>query len=192
MSVCESTIIGTIKKGAIKSKCESGNEDNSGQDPDHAVLSIEKALFLLGTTPGSIYITGTVKYDSGTNSISPKEGQVIQRFDGFDVSGKEYSAFKGTMIEVCGGTLTLGQYASISGSSVVDSGSIIAVDENATLVLDGASLMLNIAKEYGGAIYNKGTVSVKSYSTISSCFAKEGASIYHDGQNLWVEKGRSY
>ena len=163
---------------------ENGDDAGNGEDPDHAVKSLERAKECMQGCEGYIYVSGTIPVDD-EQSWELLDGQSIKRYTGFAILGEAYEPLLGDIVHVLdGGKLTLTNTIDISSGLDVN-GSIVKVDEGGSLVVDGAKLSGNKnVSGNGGAINNEGDVTIKGHSQLLLCESKKGPAIYHNGTSL--------
>ncbi|WP_207667019.1 MULTISPECIES: beta strand repeat-containing protein [Anaerotruncus] len=165
-----------------------GNDQNDGSTPDLAYKTFAAAKKALGSDPGNIYICGKLTVSAGDN-WSLGADQSLRRYSGFAVAGKySYTPYRGDMIEVTGGTLTLGGIA-IQGRHDADQGftadgSIIKVNGGNVTMGTGTTLENNTTTGNGGAVnIVSGTLTMNG-GTIENTQAAKGGAIYQGDKFL--------
>ena len=163
-----------------------GSDQNDGSTPDLAYKSFAAAKAALGSDPGNIYICGKLTVSADEN-WSLGADQSLRRYSGFAVAGKySYAPYRGDMIEVTGGTLTLGGIT-ILGRHDADQGftadgSIIKVNGGIVTMGAGTTLANNTTTGNGGAVnIASGALSMEGGMIVNTQAAKGGA-IYQNGQ----------
>lgn len=157
-----------------------GNDAKNGLTTANAVKTFARAAELLGTEDGlkTIYVTGTV-------TISKDEAWALAG----SVNGtvKRYSTFKsGALINVKSGSLTLsniiidgGKEENVSASSplvTVQAGAALTVNEGAVLQNNA-----NTGSVRGGAINNKGALTINGGLIQNNSTVESGGGIYSTG-----------
>ena len=125
---------------------------HDGTAPDKAFATFAASKRVLGSAPGSIYVSGPVEI-SQDETWSLGEQQYMRRYCGFTVSADTaYPPFKGDMFTVTGGTLTL--------ENISIQGSFNAADDFAA---DGSVFVLS----GGNLTVNEGTFILENRSTVN-------------------------
>ena len=165
-----------------------GNDDNTGESPDRAVKTFERARELLEKGKAKvILVCGTVTVDSEETWSLPEGTAMIRDRD-----------FKDAMVKVAqNGSLTLTDVTLDGGSNsgLLADDAIIRVEKDGELVIDkGAVLTSNInrkkdATRYGGAVYSEGSVVMKD-GVIKQCEAGVGGGICQKGGSFTMTGGR--
>ncbi len=111
----------------------SGDDNNEGTSAETAVATFDRAKELLGTSEGTINVTGTVTVaESDTWSLS--DGQSLVRDESFT---------SGVLVEVTSGTLTL-ENITIDGKNISTIYSLVRVNgADAELVIEDGTLIQN-------------------------------------------------
>lgn len=165
-----------------------GSDQNDGSTPDLAYKTFAAAKAALGSDPGNIYICGKLTVSAGEN-WSLGADQSLRRYSGFAVAGKySYAPYRGDMIEVTVGTLTLGGIT-ILGRHDADQGftadgSIIKVNGGIVTMGAGTTLANNTTTGNGGAVnIVSGTLTMNG-GTIENTQAAKGGAIYQGDKFL--------
>ncbi|WP_288284025.1 hypothetical protein [uncultured Anaerotruncus sp.] len=165
-----------------------GSDQNDGSTPDLAYKTFAAAKAALGSDPGNIYICGKLTVSADEN-WSLGADQSLRRYSGFAVAGKySYAPYRGDMIEVTGGTLTLGGIT-ILGRHDADQGftadgSIIKVNDGIVTMGAGTTLANNTTTGNGGAVnIVSGTLTMDG-GTIENTQAAKGGAIYQGDKFL--------
>ncbi|WP_308753605.1 NosD domain-containing protein [uncultured Anaerotruncus sp.] len=145
-----------LKKIIFVDGVKGNDSTGDGSTPDLAYKTFAAAKAALGGDPGNIYICGTLTV-SANDTWSLGADQALRRYSGFAVAGKySYTPFRGDMIEVKGGTLTLSNIT-IEGRHDADqgftaNGSIIKVNGGKVAMNAGTTLANNTTTGNGGAV----------------------------------------
>lgn len=184
----------TVNDAIVLKQCifvsDNGQDSNSGNTPEYAVKTMQKAFEKAAKGKAVIYVCGPVTVSSSETWTCDVPVE-IRRYTGFAIGGVHaFPAYKGEMFTVKKGvSLTVGaNILTVAGcrteeENVTPEGSIFGVKQGGNLIFAGDTTVNGnrMKKGSGGAIHNEGTVTVSGKLAITNVAASQGSAVYQAG-----------